>query len=175
MYKYAFTFFVCIFNEIKYLFGCDVILVKQNLLFLVKPMEGEVYNSHTFPLILDLLARAVYDLGDFVSNDKLHILQTVVAVYHSWSYLLRLQTHRQWKGRPWSLLLLSYPPETSSVATAAVAFEITELRTMPSGSIAVGAFTVDCCSSSFLSSTQKQVVMNYHWLSSIMRILKIFI
>ena len=82
MYKYAFTFLVCIFNEIEYLFGRDVILVKQNLLLLVKPMESQVYHAHTFPLVLYLLARAVYDLGDFVSNDKLHILQIVVAVYH---------------------------------------------------------------------------------------------
>ena len=95
MYKYAFAFLVCILDEIKYLFGCDVILVKQNLLFLVKPMEGKIYYPHAFPLVLDLLARAIYDLGDFVSYDKLHILQIVVAVYQSWFYLLKLQTHRQ--------------------------------------------------------------------------------
>ena len=80
MNKNAFTFLVCILDEIKYLFGCDVILVKQNLLFLVKPMESQVYHAHTFPLVLYLLARTVYDLGYFVSNDKLHILQIVVAV-----------------------------------------------------------------------------------------------
>ena len=82
MHKHAFAFFVRILNEIKYLFGCDVILIKQNLLFLVKPVESKVYYAHTFPLVLDLLARAVYDLGYFVSNDKLHILQIIVAVYH---------------------------------------------------------------------------------------------
>jgi len=61
-------------DEVKYFLSCDVRLVEQDLLLLVKPVEREVNDAHSFPLVLDLLARAVDDPRDLICDDKLHVL-----------------------------------------------------------------------------------------------------
>ena len=74
----ALTLLPGFFNEVKYFLGCDVRLVEQDLLLLVKPVEREVNDAHAFPLVLDLLAGAVDDPRDLICNDKLHILKELI-------------------------------------------------------------------------------------------------
>ena len=66
------------FNEVKYFLRCDVSLVEQDLLLLIKPVEREVNDAHSFPLVLDLLARAVDDPRDLICDDKLHVLKELI-------------------------------------------------------------------------------------------------
>ena len=68
------------FNEVKYFLGCDVCLVEEDLLLLIKPVERKIYDPHAFPLVLNLLPRAINDPGDLIRDNELHILKQVMAI-----------------------------------------------------------------------------------------------
>ena len=86
---------VSIFDELKYLLSGDIVLVKEHLLLLVEPVECEVHNSHTLPLVLDLFARTVYDFGDLISHNEFDVLQALVAAHKGIMNLLKLRIRRQ--------------------------------------------------------------------------------
>ena len=45
------------------------------LVVLVQPEEGEIGDTNRFPMILDLLSCAVDNVGYFVCDDELQVLQ----------------------------------------------------------------------------------------------------
>ena len=49
------------FNEIKDTLCCLIVLIKEHLAFYVLPKECQVDHVEALPLILDLLAGAIYD------------------------------------------------------------------------------------------------------------------
>lgn len=48
------------------------------LIVLVKPEECQISNTDRLPVVLNLAAGAVNDVGDFVGHDKLQILKQSV-------------------------------------------------------------------------------------------------
>ena len=50
-------------------------LTSTYLVVLIEPKESEVGDSNRLPVVLNLLAGAVDDVGYFVGNDKLQVLQ----------------------------------------------------------------------------------------------------
>ena len=54
--------------EIVNLVSHSVLGVKQNLVFLVQPIEGQISNANSFPHVFDLSARTVDYVSDFVGN-----------------------------------------------------------------------------------------------------------
>ena len=59
MYKDTLSLFCGDFDEIKDVLCRFIVLIKENLTFNILPKEGQVYDAKSFPLILDLFARAV--------------------------------------------------------------------------------------------------------------------
>lgn len=76
MYQYALSFFAGIFNKVKYFFSCKVFLVKQDLVFLVEPVEWKVDHANGFPVVGYLPACTVDNVTDLVGHYKLQILTT---------------------------------------------------------------------------------------------------
>ena len=62
LYEFVYSFSRCIFG------------VEDNLIFQVEPLECQINNSSTFPVILHLLPRTVDDVRNFVGHHKLLIL-----------------------------------------------------------------------------------------------------
>ena len=53
-------------NEIEDALRCLIVLIEEHLAFNVLPEECQVDHVEAFPLILDLLARAIDDPRNFV-------------------------------------------------------------------------------------------------------------
>ena len=49
-----------------------------NLVVLIEPEKCQIGHADWLPVVLNLLARAVDDVSDFVSYDKLQILQQII-------------------------------------------------------------------------------------------------
>jgi len=54
-------------------FILGVARVQQHLVVLVEPEEGQVGDPDGLPMVLDLLARAVNDVRDFVSHHEFQV------------------------------------------------------------------------------------------------------
>lgn len=63
------------FNEVVNLFSHLVVIVKDELAIIIKPIEGKVFNTYRGPLVEDLTASTVNDMGNFVGNDKFQVLR----------------------------------------------------------------------------------------------------
>lgn len=64
----------CNFDEIENVFRSLVLLVKEDLAFIVLPEEGQVNYAKSFPLVLQLLASAVYHTRYFVHLYEIQVL-----------------------------------------------------------------------------------------------------
>lgn len=48
--------------------------IKENLIFLIKPIESEINDSNRLPMVRDLSPRTVDDVRHLVSDNKLQVL-----------------------------------------------------------------------------------------------------
>ena len=74
--EHRFAFASGLLNKIVNLTGCLVLLVKQNLVLIVLPKEGQVHDPYRLPEVPDLLPTAVHNVCDFVCHHKFQILHT---------------------------------------------------------------------------------------------------
>jgi len=74
MYQNTFCLFHSILYEVKNLFRCEIFLVKEHLIFLVEPVEGQINDSNGFPMIRNLSASTIYYMSYFIRHYKLQIL-----------------------------------------------------------------------------------------------------
>ena len=70
MHQHTLAPLLGLFNEFKNLLGGFVSSVKEHLRLLVHPEESQVDYAHVLPEIAHLLASAVDDVRNFVSDYK---------------------------------------------------------------------------------------------------------
>ena len=73
MHQHAVVFGHCIFYKLEDFIGCFILLIKEDLVFGIKPLERLVLHADVHPLILYLPPCAVDYFGDFVRDDELQI------------------------------------------------------------------------------------------------------
>ena len=64
-----------VFNEVEDCLGSCVLVVEDNLVFQVQPLESQVDNASSFEVVHDLLARTINNVGDFIGDHKFLVLQ----------------------------------------------------------------------------------------------------
>ena len=74
MNKYRLILFNSVFNEVEDGFCCCVFCVEYDLVLKVEPLESEIHHSTALPVIGNLLASAIDDMCNLVSNYKFLIL-----------------------------------------------------------------------------------------------------
>jgi hypothetical protein len=74
VHENGFVLFYRIFNEVVDSLCSGILGVKDDLILKVEPLEGKIYDSAALPVVGDLLASAVDNVGDLVGDDKLLVL-----------------------------------------------------------------------------------------------------
>ena len=74
MNQNTFSFLNRILNKIEDLVRHLVLLVKEDLTFLIEPVIGKVHNSNWFPVVWNLFACTVYHMRYFVGHYEFQIL-----------------------------------------------------------------------------------------------------
>ena len=73
MHKHTIVFRHSIFYKLEDLIGCFILLIKEYLVFRIKPLTCLVLHADVRPLILYLPPSAVYYFGDFIRDNELQI------------------------------------------------------------------------------------------------------
>ena len=60
--------------EIKNSIARFILTIQHHLVILIKPEKRQISNSDGFPMIGNLLASAINDVGNFIGNYELYIL-----------------------------------------------------------------------------------------------------
>ena len=74
MDEHTLTLLRCNFDKLKDVLRCFVTLIEEHLRFLILPKEGQVDDTETLPLVLELFSCAVNYSGNFVHLDKVQVL-----------------------------------------------------------------------------------------------------
>lgn len=73
VHKHTIVFRHSIFYKLEYVIGCFILLIKEYLVFWIKPLECLVLHADVHPLILYLPPSAVDYFRDFICNHELQI------------------------------------------------------------------------------------------------------
>ena len=74
VYKYRFILLDGILYEIINSLSSCVLCIEDYLVFEVHPLERQIDNAHTLPVVLYLLTGAIYYMRYFVGDNKFLIL-----------------------------------------------------------------------------------------------------
>ena len=80
MDQHAFVLLDGILNEVEDGFGGCILLVKDNLVFQVEPLESEIHNASAFEIVLDLFASTVNDVSHLVGYYEFLVLQAIITM-----------------------------------------------------------------------------------------------
>ena len=68
MDKNAILLIGCLFDEVKYLYCNLIIVIKQKLPIVVKPVESQVFDTNLGPLVLQLPSSTIDNMRNLVDG-----------------------------------------------------------------------------------------------------------
>ena len=74
MHQHALSSFHSFFYELENCVGCLVLGVKYHLVVLVHPEKSEIGHAYRFPMVGNLLACTINDVGDLICHYELQVL-----------------------------------------------------------------------------------------------------